>query len=111
MCEQGKPKALILIIEVHKFKNTSASSAYAKITSNPAWYAVQALPYLMEFPHECAEQIFARYYANSLAGHIMNSNHKVKEVFDQWASSDALISELEKPGTEINHYPGDALVA
>ena len=24
----------------------------------PAWYAVLALPYLMEFPHECAEQVF-----------------------------------------------------
>src|SRR6185369_7015872 len=22
-------------------------------TSNPAWYAVQALPYLMEYPYEC----------------------------------------------------------
>ena len=26
-------------------------------TSNPAWYAVQALPYLMEYPHEGAERL------------------------------------------------------
>ena len=45
-----------------------------KITSNPAWYAVQALPYLMEYPYECNEQTFARYYANSMASHIANSN-------------------------------------
>lgn len=66
-----------------------------EITSNPAWYALQALPYLMEFPHECAEQTFARYYANLLASHMANSNPKIKQVFDQWASSSSLISNLE----------------
>lgn len=67
-----------------------------EITSNPAWYAVQALPYLMEYPYECAEQTFSRYYANALANHIVNSNPRIKEVFDQWKSSDALLSNLEK---------------
>ena len=67
-------------------------------TSNPAWYAVQALPYLMEFPYECAEQLFSRYYANSLATHIVNSDPKIKRVFESWKtiSSDALKSNLEK---------------
>ncbi|MCP4976673.1 MAG: alpha-2-macroglobulin, partial [Maribacter sp.] len=80
--------------------NTSTSLKHHKltleITSNPAWYAVQALPYLMEYPHDCNEQIFSRYYANSLASHIANSNPRIQEVFDQWASSDALVSNLEK---------------
>ncbi len=31
-----------------------------EFTSNPAWYAVQALPYLMEYPYECTEQWFSR---------------------------------------------------
>lgn len=67
-----------------------------EITSNPAWYAVQALPYLMEYPYDCNEQTFARYYANSLASHIANSNPRIQEVFEQWANSDALLSNLEK---------------
>ncbi|MCB9286853.1 MAG: hypothetical protein H6560_05990 [Lewinellaceae bacterium] len=67
-----------------------------EFTSNPAWYAVKALPYLMEFPHECSEQIFARYYANSLAASVANSNPAIQQVFEQWKNSDALISELEK---------------
>ncbi len=67
-----------------------------EITSNPAWYAVQALPYLMEYPYDCNEQTFARYYANSLATHIANSNPRIQEVFKQWANSDALLSNLEK---------------
>lgn len=77
-------------------------------TSNPAWYAVQALPYLMEFPHDCTEQIFSRYYANSLASHVANSSPTVKKVFDLWTAeaeaaavsgakgSGALLSNLEK---------------
>tara|TARA_R110002020_G_scaffold137434_2_gene306552 strand:- start:88089 stop:94160 length:6072 start_codon:yes stop_codon:yes gene_type:complete len=67
-----------------------------EITSNPAWYAVQALPYLMEYPYECSEQTFARYYANSLAAHIATSNPEIQKVFSQWANSDALIGNLEK---------------
>ncbi len=69
-----------------------------EFTSNPAWYAVQALPYLMEYPYECTEQTFSRFYANSIASHIANSNPKIKRVFDSWKESDAgaLISNLEK---------------
>ena len=69
-----------------------------EFTSNPAWYAVQALPYLMEYPYECVEQTFARFYANSIASHIANSNPKIKNVFDTWKNiqPDALLSNLEK---------------
>ncbi|MFW6019277.1 MAG: alpha-2-macroglobulin family protein [Bacteroidales bacterium] len=69
-----------------------------EVTQNPAWYAVQALPYLAEFPHECSEQIFSRYYANSLASTIANSSPKIKQVFDTWQDiePDALMSKLEK---------------
>jgi uncharacterized protein YfaS (alpha-2-macroglobulin family) len=67
-------------------------------TSNPAWYAVQALPYLMEYPYECAEQSFSRYYANTLASFISNSSPKIKEVFERWKITDtaALMSNLQK---------------
>ncbi|WP_339917077.1 alpha-2-macroglobulin family protein [Yeosuana marina] len=80
--------------------NTSTSLKNHKltleITSNPAWYAVQALPYLMEYPYECNEQTFSRYYANVLASHIVNSNPRIQEVFNQWKNSNALVSNLEK---------------
>lgn len=67
-----------------------------EITSNPAWYAIQSLPYLIEYPYDCAEQIFSKYYANSLATSILNVNPRIKEVFNQWQSADALLSDLEK---------------
>lgn len=84
-----------------KLKNvTSTTLSHHKLTlemtSNPAWYAVQALPYLMEYPYDCNEQTFSRYYANALASHIANSNPRIQEVFNQWKNTDALISNLEK---------------
>jgi TonB-dependent SusC/RagA subfamily outer membrane receptor len=66
-------------------------------TSNPVWYAVQALPYLMEYPYECAEQTFNRFYANALAAYIVNKHPKIKQVFAQWkADSSSLKSNLQK---------------
>jgi len=77
--------------------NTLAHHRYTlEFTSNPAWYAVQALPYLMEYPYQCTEQIFSRYYANSLATSVANSHPKIKRVFEQWKNTDALVSNLSK---------------
>jgi len=69
-----------------------------EFTANPAWYAIQALPYMMEYPYECIEQVFNRFYANSIATHIANSSPKIKKIFDTWkeVDKDALISNLEK---------------
>jgi uncharacterized protein YfaS (alpha-2-macroglobulin family) len=88
-----------------KFTNQNNHSTTLKnhsytleFTANPAWYAVQALPYLMEYPYECAEQTFARYYANSLATYVVNSKPKIKAIFESWKtqSPDAFLSNLEK---------------
>jgi len=87
-----------------KFVNSNSSSSIKhhkltlEYTSNPAWYAVQAMPYMMEYPYECAEQIFTRFYANSLAFNIVNSSPKIKAVFDSWkeSSPEAFLSNLEK---------------
>ena len=57
--------------------------------SRPAWYAVLSLPYLMEFPHECYEQKFSRYYANALAAHVVNADPRVRAVFDRWRKQGA----------------------
>ncbi len=67
-----------------------------QMASNPAWYAIQALPFLMEFPYECAEQVFNRLYANALAQNIAHSSPKIRRVFDLWKGTSALQSNLEK---------------
>ncbi len=76
-------------------QNQSLSIEY---TTNPAWYAVQSLPYLMEFPYECAEQTFNRFYANALASHIVQVSPGLQAIFEKWKNTDtaALISNLQK---------------
>ncbi len=71
-------------------------SLTVQMVSQPAWYAVMALPYLMEYPYGCSEQIFNRLYANSLGAYIANSDPKIRRIFDQWKNTPALDSPLEK---------------
>ncbi len=91
---------------LNKLKNSTSTTLKnhkltLEMTSNPVWYAIQSLPYLMEYPYECAEQTFSRYYANTLASFVANSNPKIQEVFNVWKSSEALLSNLEK-NQELN---------
>ncbi|MFZ1332624.1 MAG: alpha-2-macroglobulin family protein, partial [Flavobacteriales bacterium] len=91
-----------------KLKNTTSTTLKhqnlkLEFTPNPAWYAVQALPYMMEFPHACAEQTFSRYYANRLAGHIVEERPVIESVFKAWkeqaetnGNEGAFLSALEK---------------
>lgn len=67
-------------------------------TGNPAWYAVQALPYLTDYPYECAEQTWNRYYSNSLASAIANSSPRIEQIVERWNTKDtaALLSNLQK---------------
>jgi uncharacterized protein YfaS (alpha-2-macroglobulin family) len=67
-------------------------------TSNPSWYVVQALPYLMEFPYECSEQTWNRYYANAIARNIVSNAPRIRQIFERWQKSDtaALMSNLLK---------------
>ncbi|MGM0607168.1 MAG: alpha-2-macroglobulin family protein [Candidatus Muiribacteriota bacterium] len=69
-----------------------------EMSSNPAWYAIQALPYLMEYPYESLDSTFNRYYANSLAANIANSNPSIRKIFDSWKNEyqDELKSPLQK---------------
>ncbi len=86
------------LINSSNSKTISNHALTVEYTSNPAWYAVQALPYLMEYPYECAEQTFNRYYANTLASYVTNSIPKLKAVFEKWKTADtaALLSNLQK---------------
>jgi hypothetical protein len=71
-------------------------SLTVQMVSQPAWYAVMALPYLMEYPYEYSEQVFNRLYANTLASYIANADPKIRHIFDQWKATPALDSPLEK---------------
>ncbi|WP_116105905.1 alpha-2-macroglobulin family protein [Lewinella sp. IMCC34191] len=66
-------------------------------TTNPAWLALKALPYLMEYPYDCTEQLANRFFANQLAYATVSTKPVLEEVFRKWQSdSTALLSELER---------------
>lgn len=64
-------------------------------TSNPVWMALQSLPYLMNYPHECAEQTFAKYYANCIAEKILTGNPKVASLMEKWKTTKIPESRLK----------------
>ncbi len=71
-------------------------SLTVQMVSQPAWYAVMALPYLMEQTRESSIATFTRFYANSLGAYIANSDPQIKNIFAQWRATPALDSPLEK---------------
>ena len=56
-----------------------------ELTSNPVWTVLQSLPYLAEFPYQCAEQVFSQFYANALASRIVNARSDIRAVAEIWA--------------------------
>ncbi len=94
--KQSKDFEFTKLLESGNSDTLQHQSVTVQMVSNPSWYAVMALPYLMEYPHECAEQIFNRLYANSIARHIIGSDPKIEGVFEQWRGTPALDSPLEK---------------
>jgi|AGTN01.3.fsa_nt_gi Large extracellular alpha-helical protein len=71
-----------------------------EFASNPAWYAVQALPVLNEPKSDNAVSWFASYYANTLGAHISKTYPKVSAMVEAWkkqgGSKETFLSNLEK---------------
>ena len=66
--------------------------------SNPAWYAIQALPVMSAPSNENAVSWFASYYANMLGSSMVNQYPQVAKMIESWkkVGSEALTSKLEK---------------
>lgn len=71
-----------------------------EFTGNPSWYAVQALPSLSTPASNNAVSWATTYYANTLASYIMNSQPRIKAMFDSWklqgGTKETFLSNLQK---------------
>ena len=67
-------------------------------TSNPVWYAIQALPYMSEQINAGTQALVDKFYANALASKIANAHPRIKAIIDLWQIKDkeALLSNLSK---------------
>ncbi len=97
----GEMKEFSMERLVHKSSKTIQDYRLTlEFTSNPAWYAMQALPVLGEPESDNAVSWFASYYANSLGTHIGEAFPKVKAMVEAWkkqgGSKETFLSNLEK---------------
>ncbi|MEP7195381.1 MAG: alpha-2-macroglobulin family protein [Saprospiraceae bacterium] len=65
-----------------------------EFSSHPVWYAIQMLPYLMDYPNECNEQIMSKIFAHSIGTQVMIKFPKVSSVLKKMISEGTIESKL-----------------
>lgn len=55
-----------------------------EVSNNATWLMVQSLPYLFDYPHQCSEQLFAKYFANVIASNILGNNPSMQQLVKEW---------------------------
>jgi uncharacterized protein YfaS (alpha-2-macroglobulin family) len=90
----SKKFSMIRLLESTKSPSLKDQNLNLQVLSHPIWSAVMSLPYLMEFPHECSEQTFNRFYGNLVAQYVATSDPKIRDVFDSWKNEP---STLQSP--------------
>jgi len=65
-------------------KGQRTGKLVVEFTSNPAWYAILAMPYIMKYPNESSEALFNKYFVSSIALKILNNSSKMQEIFKSW---------------------------
>ncbi|MCB9203012.1 MAG: hypothetical protein H6604_08210 [Flavobacteriales bacterium] len=94
--KENQEKTFVLESLKNKSNSLESFNLTLEMTTNPTWLAVMSLPYLREYPYECSEQLFSRFYGNLLSTYILNQSPKIKRVFDEWNSKELTVSRLEK---------------
>jgi uncharacterized protein YfaS (alpha-2-macroglobulin family) len=84
------------------FKNATSTQVPHKyvieVSSNPVWYAIQAMPYLINQDNDNSMALVDRLYVNALSNHIGKLYPEIESVYKQWQEKDrdALKSKLQK---------------
>jgi uncharacterized protein YfaS (alpha-2-macroglobulin family) len=67
-------------------------------STNPVWYAIQAIPFMAQHEQTSTLSMANAYFANQLGLNIINSNPVIRNVFEIWKNQgkDALNSQLQK---------------
>ena len=71
-----------------------------EFSTNPVWYAVQAMPSVATIEHENATSLSAAHFVSLMAHHIATSNPRIFNVIELWkkngGDANTLLSQLEK---------------
>src|SRR5690606_20878151 len=93
--KEGQTKHFTLEALASAHADTQHQRLTLELTTNPLWYAIQALPYLQEYPYECSEQLFAKLYATLVSKKLLDTSPAIKALFDEWNQKGLLRSKLE----------------
>lgn len=102
MVMNGKEKRTFGLDSLFNRHSSSATNRRLTVefTGNPAWYAVQALPSLAQPQSDNAIDWASMHYANTLASYIMNSQPRIRTLFENWKRSggtkETFLSNLQK---------------
>ena len=61
---------------------------------SPAWQAVEALPYLLEYPYDCTEQLFNKYYAAAFISKLLDEQPIIRKTLKRWADDTSATSTI-----------------
>jgi len=95
-------EAGVKTIDVAKlFPETSSKRKLTvEYTNNPAWFMIQALPFVGDADADNAMSLAAALYANTIGRNIISSSPRIKRVIEQWqhetGGESTLLSNLQK---------------
>ncbi|HOI26351.1 MAG TPA: alpha-2-macroglobulin family protein [Paludibacteraceae bacterium] len=95
-------KSTFTFTQMKENKSTTLQNRFMKLefTSNPIWYAVQALPSVSVPEYDCVQSLTAAHYATALSEYIAKSNPQISNIINIWKQQSAdkktLLSNLMK---------------
>jgi hypothetical protein len=75
-------------------QNIVTKGIVAELSSNPAWYAIKALPRIGGSQSKNADAVFERYFANSIALKLIADNPQIQAAAAVWLENAASLSPL-----------------
>lgn len=100
LTKTGKNEVNIADLIPQKLVPTVTPRITVEYADNPAWMAIQALPYVAEANQEDAMSVSAAYYANAVATWVIDTWPRIGQTFKIWQKEDqqkgTLQSNLEK---------------
>ena len=97
---QNNPGTVTFNVESLFGKNATQKKLTVEYTNNPAWFMVQALPFVGDINERNAISLAAAFYSNTIGKYILDQSPTAKQVFDMWkqekGSETSLMSSLEK---------------
>jgi len=81
-----KEKKTFILQELKDINLTQKGYKFTiEFTSNPSWFALQAMPYILEYPdNNSSEEIFNKYFVNNIASKLIVISPQIEKIFKNW---------------------------